>query len=114
MKNLLFKLTLLSGHILLTLAPIPVFYFVSNFMGNILLGPCSANCLRQMKRGVEGVIFLRYVIDQWLIIVNVIKMFANLYGYVMVYDSYTHHSKYPFDNYRINVLQWGRGHIFMV
>ena len=27
----------------------------------------------------------------------------------MVYDSYKHHSKYPFDNYRINVLQWGGG-----
>ena len=24
-----------------------------------------------------------------------------------MYDSYKHHSKYPFDNYRINVLQWG-------
>ena len=34
-------------------------------------------------------------------------MLANLYGYVMVYESYKHHSKYPFDNYRINVLQWG-------
>jgi len=38
-------------------------------------------------------------------------MFANLYGYVMVYDSYKHHSKYPFGNYRINVLQRGGGHI---
>ena len=35
---------------------------------------------------------------------------ANLYGYV--HDSYKHHSKYPFDNYWINVLQWG-GHISM-
>ena len=34
-------------------------------------------------------------------------MFVSLYGYVLVYDSYKHHSKYPFDNYRINVLQWG-------
>ena len=25
----------------------------------------------------------------------------------MVYDSYKHYSKYPFDNYRINILQWG-------
>ena len=32
----------------------------------------------------QGVIFL------WLIIVHVIKMFANLYGYVMMYDSYKH------------------------
>ena len=40
-----------------------------------------------------------YYIDPWLIIVNVIKMFANLYAYVMVYDSYKHHNKYPFDNY---------------
>ena len=29
-------------------------------------------------------------IDPWLIIVNVIKIFANLYGYVTVYDSYKH------------------------
>ena len=31
----------------------------------------------------------------------------------MVYDSYKHHSKYPFDNYRINVLQWGGGVIYL-
>ena len=31
----------------------------------------------------------------------------------MVYDSYKHYSKYPFDNYRINILQWG-GHISVV
>ena len=61
-----------------------------------------------------GVIFLWYSIhiDPGLIIVNVIKMFANLYGYVMVYDSYKHHSKYPFDNYRINVLQWGGSYFY--
>ena len=56
-----------------------------------------------------GHIYIWYsiLIDPWLIIVNVITMFANLYGYVMVYVSYKHHSKYPFDNYQINVLQWG-------
>ena len=54
-----------------------------------------------------------YYIDPWLIIVNVINIFANLYGYVTVYDSYKRHSKYPFDNYRINVLQRG-SHISMV
>ena len=32
----------------------------------------------------------------------------------MVYDSYKHHSKYSFDNYQINVLQRGGGHISMV
>ena len=69
-KDLHFKLTLLTGHIFLTLAPTPVFYFVSNCMEKILLGP--------------------------LIIVNVIKIFANL-CYVMVYDSYKHHNKYPFN-----------------
>ena len=36
-KDLLFKLTMFNWHILLTLAPTPVFYFVSNSMGNILL-----------------------------------------------------------------------------
>ena len=30
-----------------------------------------------------------------------------LYGYVMLYDSYKNHSKYPFDNYRITILQCG-------
>ena len=54
MIDLFFKLALLSGHILLTLALTPVFYFVSNFIENILLGPRSANYLRQMKRGGEG------------------------------------------------------------
>ena len=38
-------------------------------------------------------------------------MFANLYGYVMVYDSYKHHGKYPFDNYKIQCFTAGRGHI---
>ena len=41
----------------------------------------------------------------WLIIVNVIQMFANLYGYVTLYYSYKYHNKYPFHNYRIYVLQ---------
>ena len=34
-------------------------------------------------------------------------MIANFYGYVTVYDSYKHHSKYPFDNYRIDALRRG-------
>ena len=42
-KYLLFKLTRLSGHVLLTLAPTPVFYVVSNFIENIMLGPLSTN-----------------------------------------------------------------------
>ena len=54
-----------------------------------------------------GHVSMVYYIDPWLIIVNVINIFANLYGYVTVYDSYKRHSKYPFDNYRINVLQRG-------
>ena len=51
--------------------------------------------------GGGGVICLWYSIniDLWLTIVNVIKMLANLEGYGLVYDSYKHHSKYPFDNY---------------
>ena len=63
----------------------------------------------QWGRGVICLWYRPYSIniDLWLTIVNVIKMFANLQGYVLVYDSYKHHSKYPFDNYRINVLQWG-------
>ena len=49
---------------------------------------------------------LQYV-DPGLIIVNVINIFANLYNYATVYDSYKHHSKYPFDYYQINALQLG-------
>ena len=30
----------------------------------------------------------------------------------MGYDSYKHYNKYPFDNYRIYILQWG-GVIFL-
>ena len=42
----------------------------------------------------------------WIIIVNCKKkQIASLDGYVAVYDSYKHHSKYPFDNYRINYFR---------
>ena len=62
-----------------------------------------------------GHISMVLYIDPWFIIVNVINIFANLYGCVTVYDSYKHYSKYPFANYRINILQRGGGcHISMV
>ena len=41
-----------------------------------------------------------------------VNILANLYGYMTVYDSYKHHSKYPFDNYWIIV--GGGCHISMV
>ena len=105
-RYLLFKLTLLSRHILLTLAPTPIFYFMSNFMENILHSPCSANYLRQMKWG-RGSYF--YGIVYWPVAHHskCYKTIASLHGYMMVYDSYKHHSKYLFNNYWINVSQWG-------
>ena len=41
-----------------------------------------------------GHISMVIYIDPRLIIVNVLKIFANLYGYVTMYNSYKHHSIY--------------------
>ena len=77
MKHLLFKLTLLSGHLFLTLAPTPVFYFVSNFMKNVIRASRSGNCLTQKTRGgvsyLYGVVYWIKDTDPCIIIVKVIK-----------------------------------------
>ena len=81
----------------MSLAPTPVFYFVSNFMENILLGPHSANCLRQMKLGggsyFYGIVYRPMAHNS--------KCYKNVCQFIWLnmYDSYKHHSKYPFDNY---------------
>jgi len=81
---------------------------VSNFIENIMLGLLSTNCVRQKKRGgvscVCGIVYwIQYTVP-WLIIINAIKTVANLYGYVTLYESYKHDSKYIFDNNLIYVL----------
>ena len=87
-KYLLLKLTRLSGLLLLTLAPTLVFYIVSNFIENIMLGPLSTNSVRQKKRG--GVSYLCGILDwiqytdPWVIVVNAIKTINNVYGCVTV------------------------------